>query len=170
MGKEIWKDIQGYEGIYQISNNGNVRRLTYTNNKVNKDKAHYIKPTDNGKGYLIVGLKVNGKRKSAYVHRLVATAFCKNDNAGNVVNHKDFNTKNNNANNLEWLTQKQNVRYSANNMKHEKTICKPTNTGEKYITKKGNRFVVRATNDNKEKSFKTLEEAVLYRNIAKKGA
>lgn len=166
---EEWKDIPNYEGIYQVSNKGNVRRLTFANNKVTKEKIHSIKPTDNGNGYLIVGLKASGKRKNYYVHRLVAAMFCKKDDNCNYVNHKDRNKYNNNAENLEWCTQKQNVQYSAQYMRHEKSICNPTNTGEKYISLKGNRYCVYLRKLKKYSSFLTLEEAIAYRNEVIKG-
>ena len=169
MMNEIWKDIKGYEGVYQVSNKGNVRRLTFTNNQVTKSKIHSIRATDNGNGYLIVGLKNGGKRKNFYVHRLVAEAFCTKSPRRKIVNHIDHNRMNNSAENLEWCTQKQNVRHSAKLMKHEKSFCKTTNTGEKYIRKINNRYQVSIWRLKKYKSFSTLSEAILYRNEVIKG-
>jgi hypothetical protein len=166
---ELWKDIPNYEGIYQVSNQGNIRSLLFRNNIVVKEKIRILKPTDNGNGYLIVGLKASGKRKNYYVHRLVAAMFCKKVDNCNYVNHKDRNKYNNNAENLEWCTQKQNVQYSAHYMRHEKSISKPTNTGEKYISIKGNRYCVYLRKIKKSSSFLTLEEAIAYRNEAIKG-
>lgn len=161
---EVWKDIKGYEKVYQVSNKGNVRRLTFTNNQVTKKKIHSITPTDNGNGYLIVGLRNGSKRRNFYVHRLVAEAFCEKASRGNVVNHIDHNRSNNTAENLEWCTQKQNIIYSSDRMKHEKSICKQTNTGEKYIRRIDNRYCVSIHKLKIYKSFKTLEEAVMFRN------
>lgn len=169
--KELWKDIEGYEGVYQISSLGNVRRIkTFTNDFIqDKENFHYIKPTDNGNGYLIVGLKLNGKRKNYYVHRLVAKAFCNKNQYQTIVNHKDFDKQNNKADNLEWCTQRENVRYSSHKMKHEKSVCKPTNTGEKYITKiishgKYESYRVNIRTKGICRQFKTLKEAVQFRN------
>ena len=167
MTTETWKDIAGYEGIYQISNKGNVRRLTFVNNVVSKSKIHPIKPTDNGNGYLIVGLKINGTRKNHYIHRLVADAFCPKRRGAKVVNHIDFDKYNNTADNLEWCTQKQNVQASSHRMNHAKSICKPTNTGEKYIRQRNGRYCLyirRSGITLINKSFATLEDAIFYRD------
>ena len=168
MTTETWKDIAGYEGTYQISNKGNVRRLTFVNNNVSKSKIHPITPTDNGNGYLIVGLKLNGKRKNHYIHRLVADAFCPKRRGANVVNHIDFDKYNNTADNLEWCTQKQNVQASSHRMRHARSIYKPTNTGEKYIRKlKDNTFCVgiyRKNYPSLYKTFTSLSDAVICRD------
>lgn len=167
---ETWKDICGYEGVYQVSNTGKVRRLTFTNNQITKFKVHEIRPTDNGNGYLIVGLKVNGKRKNHYVHRLVAEAFCNRTLETAVVNHKDYNKYNNSANNLEWCTQKQNISYSASRMRHEKQKCRATNTGEKYITQTvSGSFKVSIKKLHIYHSFKNLEDAIAYRERVMRG-
>lgn len=100
--KEIYKDIKGYEGLYQVSNLGNVRSLR--NNKI------LIKKTDRY-GYSVVNL-ANKIVKTKKVHRLVAEAFIPNPNNLKTVNHIDKNRKNNNVNNLEWLSIKDNVNYS----------------------------------------------------------
>lgn len=171
MGKEIWKDIKGFEGFYQVSNRGNVRSLKCRRNLWRDGErvtgvVHRVKnmtPSDNGKGYLVVNLKENNKRTVRYVHRLVAEHFLEKPEGKDVVNHLDYNIKNNSVDNLEWTTQKQNVRYSIPNMKHPRENCKPTNTGEKYIT-------CRIVNGNKiyrvkgNRTFRTLEDAIKYRN------
>ena len=161
---EIWKDIKGFEGVYQVSNTGKVRRLIFKNNRVVKDKVREKKPTDNGNGYLIVSLQNCNKRKNYYVHRLVAEAFCDKSINCSVVNHKDYNKYNNAAENLEWCTQKQNVIYSSERMKHEKKKCKVTNTGEKYIQKINKRFCVIISRLGVYKPFYSLEEAIEFRN------
>lgn len=165
--EEVWKDVKNYEGIYQVSNTGKVRRLTFTNNQVTKEKIHEIKPTDNGHGYLIVGLKNGGERKSYYLHRLVAEAFCEKNENCTVVNHIDHNKYNNSANNLEWCTQKENVLHSAARMRHEKRKCKPTNTGEKYISKTISGFYrvcIRNSEQDIYRIFRNFEDAVEFRN------
>lgn len=93
--KEIWKDIKGYERLYQISNYGRVKSLVFNNNICKKKREKILSPTDNGKGYLIIGLRKNGKRKNYYIHRLVAEHFLKNDKNLKEVNHINFNKKNN---------------------------------------------------------------------------
>lgn len=161
---EIWKDIKDYEGLYQVSNKGRIRSLVFRNNICSKSKIRIMCPWDNGKGYLIVSLHKQGNRKNFYVHRLVAAAFCDNHNGYNYINHKDYNRKNNDMSNLEWCTQKQNVQYSLERMKHPKKHCKPSNTGFKYIRKRHNRYRLVCRQQGIDRAFKTLEEAVKYRN------
>lgn len=112
---EIWKDITGYEGLYQVSNYGNVRALDrYVKNKL-EDRCRLLKGkpmalNDNGKGYKFVGLSKNNKRKNYYVHKLVANAFIDNPNNYTEINHKDYNKSNNNSSNLEWCSRSFNVK------------------------------------------------------------
>lgn len=101
VGKEEWKSIEGYEGLYEVSNMGRIR---------NKHKR-ILKPQDNGKGYLKIFLCNGTSKKHLYVHRLVAQAFIPNPMNVNVVNHLDECPSNNRADNLEWTTQKGNLHY-----------------------------------------------------------
>jgi len=112
--EEIWKDILGYEGIYQVSTFGNVRSLdrVITSNIKGKPYTKTIKglqlsPVDNGLGYLQVNL---GTKVKKYVHWLVAQAFVENTcvDCNYEVNHKDHDKKNNNFLNLEWVSKKDN--------------------------------------------------------------
>jgi len=161
---EIFKDIPEYEGLYQISNHGTVKSLSFRNNVSNIKREKTLKPFNNGHGYLLVNLRRNGTRKNYYVHRLVADAFLNRDSTKTVVNHKDYNTLNNHACNLEWCTVKENVSYSANRMRREKSRCKPSNTGEKYISRYKNGFRVYIRKIGICKQFKCLDCAVAFRN------
>lgn len=114
--KQIWKDIEGYEGLYQVSNTGRVRSLNYRCTGETKT----IKPRTSKLGYKGVNLCKNGKCKSCYIHRLVALAFIPNPNNYPVVNHKDENPKNNTVENLEWCTQEYNNNYGTRNEKLSK--------------------------------------------------
>ena len=98
---EEWRDIGGYEGLYQVSNLGRVRSLR---DKNNKKRELILKPKIMRNGYLKVDLCKNGKQKTFTVHRLVATVFISNPKNFPVVNHKDENKLNNNVSNLEWCT------------------------------------------------------------------
>mgnify|MGYP003397224197 CR=1 FL=1 len=102
--REIWKDIQGYEQLYQISNLGNVKRL-HTDKKQgtgNYERMEKILSQRlNNNGYFIVDLYKNNKRTQFLVHRLVAMAFLHNPNNFLCVNHKDENRQNNHSDNLE---------------------------------------------------------------------
>ena len=170
---EIWKDIDGYDGQYKISNFGRVKSLL----KWDVNKRAFVvcekimKPFNNNNGYLEVSLLKNKKRKNHFIHRLVANAFIPKINGKNIVNHKDFNSLNNNIDNLEWVTQRENVLYSIENMKHRKSITH-SNTKEKYITYRAKKKVYRVIIDRKERgTFKTLEEAIKKRNsILEKGS
>lgn len=101
--KEIWKDIEGYEGLYQISNLCNVKKIS---------SGRILKQCKNAYGYLKVGLNKNGKQKVFCIHTLVARAFIPNPENKSQVNHKDGNKTNNNINNLEWVTQQENLAHA----------------------------------------------------------
>ena len=90
---ECWKDIKGYEGLYQVSNLGRIRK----DNKIINPWMQF--------GYKIVGLWKNNKCQKLRVHRLVAEAFILNPNNYTQVNHKDEDKSNNSVENLEWCTQ-----------------------------------------------------------------
>lgn len=114
---EIWKDIIGYEGLYQVSNMGNVRslnRLVKYNgiNKIQEYPSILLKPCLNSVGYYQVSLSINNNRKRFMVHRLVAAAFCFRDKGKDFVNHIDGDYLNNKYSNLEWVTVKENARHA----------------------------------------------------------
>ena len=114
--KEIWKDINGYEGLYQCSNHGRVRSLDrYVfehSGKRQFRKGQFIKPRINKNGYLQLALNKNSKRKMIYVHVLVAQTFIENIDHKETVNHKDGNKLNNFINNLEWVSYSENNEHS----------------------------------------------------------
>ena len=119
---EQWRTIEGFEGYYEISNLGRIRSLdrvcnTHSSEAGRRIKGQIMTPTDNGNGYLIVHLKQNGKRSSRYIHRLVAEAFLEKRIGCNVVDHIDYNKKNNAVDNLQWCTQRENVQRSSHRMR-----------------------------------------------------
>lgn len=108
--KEIWKDIKGYEGLYQVSNKGNVKSLNYRHS----GKEGILRPMFNSNKYLIVNLYKNGNHKNLFVHRLVLMTFAPINNMDKLeVNHKDENKQNNNLNNLEWCSRSYNNNYGS---------------------------------------------------------
>ena len=111
--QEIWKDVKGYEGLYQVSNTGKVKSL----------KRHIIlKPSLNPKGYLHIVLYKNAKSKAGIIHRLVAEAFIPNLENKPQVNHINGIKTDNNADNLEWCT-------NGENQKHAFALGLQTNIG-----------------------------------------
>jgi hypothetical protein len=106
---EIWKDIEGYEGLYQVSNLGNIKAL---GNGGSNSKERILNPQKNNKCYLQVGLRKQGKRKFYLIHRLVAEAFINNPQNLPQINHKDEDKTNNQVNNLEWCDCQYNIDYS----------------------------------------------------------
>lgn len=110
---EIWKDIEGFEGYYQVSNTGKVKSLKrYVDNDFCLDGKHVVeerilKPAL-VQGYPTVGLAKNGKCHMRRIHRLVAQAFIPNPENKATVNHIDGDHANANVSNLEWATQREN--------------------------------------------------------------
>ena len=104
---EIWKDIDGYEGLYEVSNLGRIKSLRDKNG--NREKI--LKTIKDKDGYLKINLWKEDKMKTFRVHRLVATAFISNPNNLPTVNHIDENKENNVADNLEWMNLSQQQRH-----------------------------------------------------------
>ncbi len=104
---EIWKDIPDYEGLYQISNWGQILSLI----KWRKTYKRILRPSTGKYGYLIVHLFKNRQSKKFFVHRLVLGTFVGPCPDGMECCHKDGNAKNNHINNLEWNTHKENVKH-----------------------------------------------------------
>ena len=143
--KEIWKNIDGYDGKYQVSNLGRIRITK--NDKKRKEKI--VSQLINKDGYCIIRLSKNKKKKEYFVHRLVAINFIEyknnfkylDDEKNKIfnlekltVNHKDENKLNNNIYNLEWCTPRYNVKYSIHKSKRKlKTKIKEI---EKYLSNK----------------------------------
>ena len=114
--KEIWRPISGYEGWFEVSNMGKIRSVDRYLVGSDGRKCHYpsklLALQTNARGYRIVGLSQNQKRKSLIVHRLVAQAFIANPQNKEQVNHKNSDKTDNRVENLEWVTQTENVRHS----------------------------------------------------------
>lgn len=127
MEKEIWKDVLGYEGLYEISNMGNIRSLDRTivtkRKNIRIKKGKILTPTKTAVGYYVVVLHKDLKQKSFSVHKLMAITFLNHVPCGykEVVNHKDFDKLNNKLSNLELVSQRENT-----NQKHLDSLSKFT--------------------------------------------
>ena len=110
--KEIWKDIEGYEGLYKVSNFGRVKRVT---------TDRILKGSEDSWGYLKVNLSKNNIKSQQIIHRLVAQAFIPNPDNKSQVNHIDENKTNNMVSNLEWMTAKENSNHGTRNERVSKT-------------------------------------------------
>ena len=120
MGTEIWRtaiyDDVVYEGLYQVSNLGNILSLNYRNT----GRAELMNPWEDKDGYLKIGLRKNRKTDFILVHRLVAQTFLPNPDNLPQVNHKDENKANNRVENLEWCDGKYNHNYGTINQRISK--------------------------------------------------
>ena len=117
---EIWKDIKGYDGYYQVSNLGRIKNM----------KTNYIlKPTPNKQrgGYLSLILSLNGVHTRRYVHRLVAETFIPNTLNLPEINHKDEDPTNNSVDNLEWCDHLYNQKYGTRTQRAGEGHRKPIN-------------------------------------------
>ena len=146
----MWKDIEGYEGKYRISTEGEVL-------SVNKDLI--MAQCLGGNGYLKTGLRRNGTKDRLITHRLVAQAFIPNPHNKPQVNHIDGNKLNNNAYNLEWCTPKENTEHAYRIGLRKGT---PHNKGKKLGKSSQYHYVERVTYPKKGELF--------YRAVVKKGS
>lgn len=118
--RTYWKDIKGFEGLYQVNILGMVRSCNRTTIHKNGKKARYrgriLKPVfDCGSEYWVVSLHRNGKQKKVLIHRIVGETFIPNPKHLPCINHKDENPANNRLSNLEWCTYKYNDNYGSRN-------------------------------------------------------
>jgi len=115
MHEEIWRDIKGYEGFFQISNKGRVKSLARVDRRGHRVKERILKHHTSRNGYHRVGLNKNGKYPIKYIHRLISEAFIPNPENKPQINHIDGNKLNNKIDNLEWVTSKQNCIHARDN-------------------------------------------------------
>lgn len=143
--KQIWREIPGYEGLYQVSNTGRVRSLNYNGTR----KTKVLKQITDKLGYKRVNLFKNNKKKNYLVHRLVALAFIPNPNNYPIINHKDENPSNNYYKNLEWCTYEYNNNYGTKKQKISESMKgKPAwNKGLRYTLKPKNKKSKHQTNN-----------------------
>jgi hypothetical protein len=119
MDEIVWKDVKGFESHYEASNTGLIRRKAgqtiYKDGRIARFSQTVLKHGYNKKGYAKVYLSVGSKKYSKSVHRLIAETFIDNPEKKQTVNHIDCNKLNNRVDNLEWMTNKENMRHAFDN-------------------------------------------------------
>ena len=145
--QEIFKDVEEYEGLYQISNLGRVKSLereTWNGNSFIKHKKRFLRPGNNGRGYQFVNLSKNNIVKRFYVHRLVAKAFLIEQEDKKEVNHINGLKGDNSLKNLEWVSSRENNKHArdtglvnqqpVNERKYKRKPFKCVETNEMYFS------------------------------------
>ena len=158
--KEEWKDIKEYEGKYQISNYGNIKRLAYVDQRKTQTysyKEMLIKPQINNSGYLRVALWKDGKNKKHFIHRLVAEHFIENPKKLPEVNHDDGNKQNNHVSNIEWISISENQKHARRN--------KLFTPNEQGIHEKKKVFQINRDTKEVIKVYDSVTEAVLTTGV-----
>lgn len=120
MEKEIWSPVVSYEGIYEVSNLGNVKHLEYKRKNTLTGgysimKERILKPVKHKNGYVVLDLHKNRFHKIILLHRIVAVTFIPNTKNRPQINHLDGNKENNRVDNLEWCTPRENVLHAVKN-------------------------------------------------------
>lgn len=157
--EEIWKDVKGYEGLYQVSNFGRVKRLPYSITSrtpkgyvIKRFKGGFLKASIMANGYRRVTLYKDLNVKYMHVHRLVAEAFLPNPKNYPCVNHKDETRINNHVDNLEWCSYSYNNTYGTVKERCVKTYSKNHSRPVEMLSLSGE-FL---------KTFKSVKEAALF--------
>lgn len=158
--EEVWKPVKGYEGIYEVSNIGRVKSCERIVTRSNGRKINFpekiMKPSINHKGYEVIDLRKNGKRECGFVHRLVGKAFIKNPDNKKQINHKNGVKRDNNVDNLEWVTNKENVIHAyKNNLNNNRNAIESRKRKVDQLTLE-NEFI---------KSYNSIEEAIKVTKI-----
>lgn len=153
--EEIWKDVKGFEGLYQVSNFGRVKSLerVVRDNRGYRTVRERILQNVLSRGRNVVGFVINGRTKKIYVYRLVAEAFIPNPNDYKFVNHIDENPSNDRVDNLEWCTPKHNCNHGTRNKRisnslKKKRVSQFSINGTLINTYEGINIAAKETNSN----------------------
>ena len=123
--KEIWKNVEGFEGLYEVSNLGRVKaldRYVVNNGGLQHKKERILKQRINKNKHCTVVLCKDGKTYPRLVHRLVAIAFIPNPDNKPIIDHIDTDPTNNRVDNLRWVTQQETAEALASDMQHYNTL------------------------------------------------
>lgn len=152
----LWEPVQGYDGMYEVSNTGMVRsiyrEIKLPNGICRTLQGRTIAIKTNNDGYLFVSLSRNGEQETKYIHRAVAEAYIPNPDKLPQVNHLDGNKRNNNVDNLAWVTHQQNVKHC-----YDTGLC--NNKGGNHT------FAVGVIDNTLEREFATIKEWCEARGI-----
>jgi hypothetical protein len=166
--KEVWKDVVGYEGLYQVSNLGNVKSVARAVKRIGQSdlpvKERILKQQDDKAGYKTAMLSKGGKLKLLKVHRLVAIAFIENPEGYPIINHKDENKQNNKADNLEWCTHKYNTNYGNAQKRKKLDVAASLKNLEAARKKQYKKVAMCDEAGNELKVFDSIAAAALYVN------
>lgn len=130
MADEVWRPVNGYEGLYEVSDQASVKsldRTIQTTRGPRRIRGRLLKPKANSSGYLQIALFKDRKRKEKLLSRVVAEAFCEKPDGCNIVNHLDCDISHNWASNLEWTTDLGNVRHA---IEHQRRPVRPVLRGD----------------------------------------
>lgn len=147
--EEVWKNIDGYNGEYQVSNMGRVYSV--------KNRM-LLKESFNKDGYVLIALYNNGNRRGCSLHRLVAKEFILNTENKPEVNHKDLNKTNNRADNLEWVTKVENMRHAVENGKFQMSDERKSELSKRFSGE--NSYLSKLTEDQVKEIRKLREVGV----------
>jgi len=170
---EQWRDVPGWEGLYQVSDLGRVRSLqrtiVYSNGDTHTVLGRVRKPNGNGHGYLTVSLYRRNSEVRRYIHRLVLEAFVGPCPPGQEACHGNGNPADNRLSNLRWDTRMENVRDTArhgNNFQANKTHCKRGHplTGNNLILQNGGKRACRECHKETKRRYRARKSA--SRNLA----
>ena len=161
---EVWKDVVGYEGLYQVSDRGNVYSVVRKDSRGRRIGGIILKPIQSRGGYPQVQLYKNGKVKTKYIHRLVTEAFIPNPEKLPEVNHKDENPSNNELSNLEWCDARYNNDYGT---RIERIVEKTSKKVRAINVKTGEVIRFKSTAEAQRKGYNSGNISLASRGIYK---